>query len=82
MNEALLNLSEKSETERSSTMNSKTNFITRGRMIALAVILTFIILAVFAFDSRLLIRKYTVEAEQIMEMAEAEKKEAVTATQP
>ena len=46
-------------------MNSKTNFFTHKRMIALAVILTLIVLAVFAFDSRLLIRKYTVEAEQI-----------------
>lgn len=43
----------------------KNRFFTRRRMILLAVILILIVPAILAFDSRLLIRRYTVETEKI-----------------
>ncbi len=46
-------------------MDSKKNFFTRKRMIVLAIILALIVLAIFAFDSRLSIRRYTIEADEI-----------------
>ena len=46
-------------------MNSKTKFITRRRVLLLTAAAVLLILAAFAFDTRLLIRQYTVEAEEI-----------------
>ncbi len=46
-------------------MNSKKSIFTRKRIIVLAVILGLVVLAIIAFDSRLLIRHYTIEAEEI-----------------
>ena len=46
-------------------MNSKTKFFTRKRMILLATAVILLILAMFAFDTRLLVQNYTIEAEEI-----------------
>lgn len=46
-------------------MNSKKNFFTRKRMILLATAVVLLILAIFAFDTRLMVRKYSIEAEEI-----------------
>lgn len=46
-------------------MNSKKNFFTRKRIILLTAALVLLILAMFAFDTRLLVRKYSIEAEEI-----------------
>ena len=46
-------------------MNSKTKFFTRKRIFLLAAAVILLILAIFAFDSRLMVRKYTIEAEEI-----------------
>ena len=46
-------------------MNGKNQFFTRKRIIVLAIIFALIVLTILAFDSRLLIRKYTIEAEEI-----------------
>lgn len=46
-------------------MNNKKSIFTRKRIIILAVVLALIVLAIFAFDSRLLIRRYTIETEEI-----------------
>ena len=46
-------------------MSSKTKFITRRRVLLLTAAAVLLILAAFAFDTRLLIRQYTVEAEEI-----------------
>ena len=46
-------------------MNSKTKFFTRKRIILLAAAVVLLILAMFAFDTRLLVQNYTIEAEEI-----------------
>lgn len=46
-------------------MNNKKSFFTRKRIILLAGILALVVLAILAFDSRLLVRRYTIEAEEI-----------------
>lgn len=46
-------------------MNSKKNFFTRKRMILLATAVILLILAIFAFDTHLMVRKYSIEAEEI-----------------
>ena len=46
-------------------MNSKKKFFTRKRIILLAAAVILLILAIFAFDTRLLVRKYTIEADEI-----------------
>jgi len=46
-------------------MNSKKNFFTRKRTGLLAAAVVLLILALFAFDTRLLVRKYSIEAEEI-----------------
>ncbi len=46
-------------------MNSKKSIFTRKRIIVLAIMLALVVLAILAFDSHLLIRKYTVEADAI-----------------
>ncbi|MBQ7921827.1 MAG: metallophosphoesterase [Clostridia bacterium] len=46
-------------------MNSKKSIFTRKRIVTLAIILALVVLAILAFDSRLLIRRYTIEAEEI-----------------
>ncbi|MBQ7923399.1 MAG: metallophosphoesterase [Clostridia bacterium] len=46
-------------------MNSKKFIFTRRRIVMLAIILALVVLAILAFDSRLLIRRYTIEAEEI-----------------
>lgn len=46
-------------------MNSKKQFFTRKRIILLAAAVILLILAIFAFDTRLMVRKYSIEAEEI-----------------
>ena len=46
-------------------MNSKKQFFTRKRIILLAAAVVLLILAIFAFDTRLMVRKYSIEAEEI-----------------
>ena len=46
-------------------MNSKKKYLTRKRVILLTVAVVLLILAIFAFDTRLLVRKYTIEADEI-----------------
>ena len=46
-------------------MNSKKQFFTRKRMILLAAAVVLLILILFAFDTRLMVRKYSIEAEEI-----------------
>ena len=45
-------------------MNNKSKLFTRRRIILFAVIVVLLILAIFAFDTRLLIRQYTIEADE------------------
>lgn len=46
-------------------MNSKKQFFTRKRLILLATAVVLLILILFAFDTRLMVRKYSIEAEEI-----------------
>ncbi len=46
-------------------MNSKKQFFTRKRIILLAAAVVLLILAIFAFDTRLMVRRYSIEAEKI-----------------
>ena len=46
-------------------MSSKKQFFTRKRIILLAAAVVLLILAIFAFDTRLMVRKYSIEAEEI-----------------
>ena len=46
-------------------MNSKKQFFTRKRIILLAAAVVLLILAIFAFDTRLMVRRYSIEAEEI-----------------
>ena len=46
-------------------MNSKKNFFTRKRIILLATAVVLLILAIFAFDTSLMVRKYSIEVEEI-----------------
>ena len=46
-------------------MNSKKNFFTRKRIILLATAVVLLILAIVAFDTRLMVRKYSIEEEEI-----------------
>ena len=46
-------------------MNSKKNFFTRKRIILLATAVVLLILAIVAFDTRLMVRKYSIETEEI-----------------
>jgi len=46
-------------------MNSKKNFFTRKRMILLAAAVVLLLLAIFAMDTRLLVRRYSIETEEI-----------------
>ena len=46
-------------------MNSKKQFFTRKRIILLAAAVILLILAIFAFDTSLMVRKYSIEEEEI-----------------
>ena len=46
-------------------MNSKKNFFTRKRIILLATAVVLLILAIVAFDTHLMVRRYSIEAEEI-----------------
>ena len=46
-------------------MSSKKQFFTRKRIILLAAAVILLILAIFAFDTRLMVRKYSIEEEEI-----------------
>ena len=46
-------------------MNSKKQFFTRKRIFLLAAAVVLLILAIFAFDTRLMVRRYSIEAEEI-----------------
>ena len=46
-------------------MNSKKPFFTRKRIFLLAAAVVLLILAIFAFDTSLMVRKYSIEAEEI-----------------
>ena len=46
-------------------MNSKKQFFTRKRIILLATAVVLLILIIFAFDTRLMVRKYSIEAKEI-----------------
>ena len=46
-------------------MNSKKQFLTRKRIFLLAAAVVLLILAIFAFDTRLMVRKYSIEEEEI-----------------
>jgi len=46
-------------------MNSKKQFFTRKRIILLATAVVLLILAIFAFDTRLMVRRYSIEVEDI-----------------
>jgi len=46
-------------------MSSKKQFFTRKRMVLLAAAVVLLILAIFAFDTSLMVRKYSIEVEEI-----------------
>ena len=46
-------------------MNSKKQFFARKRILIIALVLLLAAFLLFAFDSRLLIRRYSIEAEEI-----------------